>query len=86
VLSNETLIVRICLVIHEIIANKAFIVTDSLISWLFVVTFIYLTYMWTLEYLIIKLVNYSITTSLIYKEELTCVNISLLKPLLGAIL
>ena len=34
----------ICLVIHEILVNKDFTVTDDLISWLFVVTFVYSTY------------------------------------------
>jgi len=32
---------QIYLFIHEILANKAFTVTDDLISWLFVVAFIY---------------------------------------------
>jgi len=44
VLSNATLIVQICLAIHEISANETFIVTDGLISQLFVVAFIYLIY------------------------------------------
>jgi len=39
---NASLIVGICLVIHKILANKAFIVTDTLISQLFVVAFVYL--------------------------------------------
>jgi len=34
----------ICLAIHEIIANKTFKVTNGLISQLFVVTFVHLTY------------------------------------------
>ena len=37
---------QICLVIYEILVNEAFIVTDGLISWFFVVTFVYLTYVW----------------------------------------
>ena len=43
-LSNTSLIVWICPAVHEILANKAFIVTDDLISQLFVVTFVHLTY------------------------------------------
>jgi len=35
---------QICLVFHEILANKDFIVTDDLISWLFVIGFVHLTY------------------------------------------
>ena len=35
---------QICLVIHEILANKDFIVTDDLISQLFVVAFVYSAY------------------------------------------
>jgi len=45
VLSNTSLIMQIYPAIHEILANKAFIVTNDLISQLFVVTFIYLIYM-----------------------------------------
>ena len=45
VLPNISSIVQICLAVHEILANKAFIVTDDLISWLFVVTFVHSTYM-----------------------------------------
>ena len=45
-LSNTSLIVQICLVIHKILVNKAFTVTDGLTSQLFVATFVYLTYMW----------------------------------------
>ena len=37
---------QICLTIHEISANKAFIFTNGLISWLFIIAFIYPTYMW----------------------------------------
>ena len=44
-LSNASSIVWICPAIHEIIANKTFTVTDGLISWLFVVTFVHLTVM-----------------------------------------
>jgi len=40
VYSNASLIVLICPAIHEILANEAFIVTDDLISWLFVVAFV----------------------------------------------
>ena len=32
---------QICSAIHEILANKAFIATDGLISQLFVITFVY---------------------------------------------
>jgi len=39
--SNTSPIVWIHLAIHEILANKAFIVTDALISQLLVVTFVY---------------------------------------------
>ena len=41
-LSNTSLIMWICLVVHEILED--FIVTDDLISWLFVVTFVHPTY------------------------------------------
>jgi len=44
-LSNASLIVQIHPVIHEILANRDFTVTDDLISWLFVVTFVHPTYM-----------------------------------------
>jgi len=37
---------RICLAIHEILADKAFTATDGLISQLFVVAFVYSTYVW----------------------------------------
>ena len=40
VLSNTSLIIWICPAIYEILANEAFIVTNSLISWLFVITYI----------------------------------------------
>jgi len=43
-LSNVSLIVRIHLVIHKILANKVFTVTDGLISQFFVVAFIHPTY------------------------------------------
>ena len=36
---------QICLVVHKILANEDFTVTDDLISWMFVVAFVYLTYM-----------------------------------------
>ena len=42
--SNTSLIVQIHLAIYEILANKAFIVTDDLISQLFIVTFVYPIY------------------------------------------
>jgi len=32
--------------IHEILANKAFTVTDGLISWFFVDAFVHPTYVW----------------------------------------
>jgi len=35
---------QICSVIHEILANKDFTVTDGLISWLFVIAFVYSAY------------------------------------------
>ena len=44
-LPNTSLIVWICLAIHEILADKAFIATDVLISQLFVVAFVHPTYM-----------------------------------------
>jgi len=43
-LSNASLIMWICSVIHEILVDKDFTVTDDLISWLFVVTFVHPTY------------------------------------------
>jgi len=43
-LSNVSLIGQICLVIYEILANKDFIVTDDLISQLFVFAFVHSTY------------------------------------------
>ena len=43
-LSKTNSIMWIYLAIYEIIANEAFTVTDGLISWLFVVTFAYPTY------------------------------------------
>ena len=43
-LSNTSLIVWICPVIHEILTNEDFIVTDDLISQLFVVAFVYPAY------------------------------------------
>ena len=45
-LSNASLIVQICSAVHEILADKAFIATDSLISQSFVVDFVHLAYMW----------------------------------------
>ena len=36
---------QICLAIYEIIVNKTFTVTDGLISWLFIVIFVYPIYM-----------------------------------------
>ena len=35
---------QICSVIHEILANGDFTVTDNLISWLFVVAFVHSAY------------------------------------------
>ena len=43
-LPNASLIVQICLAIHEILLNEAFTVTDDLISQLFVVAFVHPTY------------------------------------------
>ena len=43
-LSNASLIVRIHPAIHKILANKAFIVSDDLISQLFIVAFVHPTY------------------------------------------
>ena len=43
-LFNASLIMWICPAIHEILANKAFTVTDGLISQLFVVTFVHPAY------------------------------------------
>jgi len=37
---------QICSVVHEILADKAFIATDSLISQLFLVAFVYPAYVW----------------------------------------
>jgi len=45
-LSNTILIVWICPAFHEILVNKAFKVTDGLISQLFVVAFVHPAYMW----------------------------------------
>ena len=45
VLSNASLIVQIHSVIHEILANKDFTVTNDLISQLFVVAFVHPIYM-----------------------------------------
>ena len=36
---------QICQAVHEILANKTFTVTNGLISWFFVVTFVHPTYM-----------------------------------------
>ena len=44
VFSNATLIIEISSIIPEIIANETFTVTDSLISWLFVITFVHPIY------------------------------------------
>jgi len=43
-LSNASLIMQICLAVYEILANKDFTVTDNMISQLFVVFFVYSTY------------------------------------------
>ena len=45
-LSNASLIMQICLAVHEMLADKAFTATDSLISQSFVVAFVHPTYMW----------------------------------------
>jgi len=37
---------QIYLAVHKILANEAFIVTDDLISQLFVVAFVHPTYVW----------------------------------------
>jgi len=37
---------QICLAVHEMLADKAFTATDSLISQSFVVAFVHPTYMW----------------------------------------
>jgi len=44
-LSNTSLIMWISPVVHEILANKAFIVADGLISELFIIAFVHPTYM-----------------------------------------
>ena len=44
-LSNTSLNIWIHPVIHEILVNKDFTVTDDLISWLFVVAFVHSAYM-----------------------------------------
>ena len=44
-LSNTSLIMWISPVVHEILANKAFIVADGLISELFIIDFVHPTYM-----------------------------------------
>jgi len=44
VLSNTSSIMWIHLAVHKILANKAFTVTDDLISWLFVVAFVHPIY------------------------------------------
>ena len=43
-LSNTSSIVWIYLAIHKILVNEAFIITNGLISWLFVVAFVHPTY------------------------------------------
>ena len=43
-LYNASSIVQICSAVHEILADKAFIATDGLISQLFVVAFVHPTY------------------------------------------
>jgi len=43
VLSNTSSIVQIHSAVYGILANKAFIVTDGLISWLFVIAFVHST-------------------------------------------
>ena len=44
-LLSTSSIIWIHLAIHEILANKDFIITDDLISWLFVVAFVHPAYM-----------------------------------------
>jgi len=46
VLPNASLIMQIHPAIHKILADKAFTVTDGLISWLFVVAFVHPAYVW----------------------------------------
>jgi len=43
-LSNTSSIMQIHPAIHKILVNKAFEVTDDLIPWLFLVAFVYPTY------------------------------------------
>ena len=43
-LSNTSSIIQIHPAIHKILVNKAFEVTDDLIPWLFLVAFVYPTY------------------------------------------
>jgi len=43
-LSNASSIVRICLAVHEILADEAFTATDGLISQSFVIAFVHPTY------------------------------------------
>jgi len=45
-LPNASSIMEIHLAVHEILADKAFIATDVLISWSFVVAFVHPTYVW----------------------------------------
>ena len=45
-LPNTSSIMWICSAVHEILADKAFTATDSLISQSFVVTFVHPTYVW----------------------------------------
>ena len=44
-LFNTSLTMEICLIVPKIIANKTFIVTDGLISQLFVIAFVHSIYM-----------------------------------------
>ena len=46
ILSNTSLIMQICPVVHEILTNKDFMITDNLISQLFVAAFVYPAYVW----------------------------------------
>jgi len=64
-LSNASLIVQICPAIHEILVNKAFMATDGLISQLFVIAFVYPTYVriafiwgFTVQLILWKLVHW----------------------------
>ena len=64
VLSNTSFIEWIYLVVHKILANEDFIVTDDLISWLFIVAFVHPAYVqialiwgFTMQLILWKLVH-----------------------------